>query len=111
MEHFQGADRLCFSVSLLQVVPSTKLKHILSLWQVLAARKSMLLVQMNQVREMSLGEEMGFAPWEEEGSLAAARSHFLQPWVKSRSVAHPGDNPLPWVFSRLAPVLEAVWWP
>ncbi|XP_050770500.1 E3 ubiquitin-protein ligase rnf213-alpha-like [Gymnogyps californianus] len=30
------------------VVPNTRLKHILSLWQVLAARRSMLLVQMNQ---------------------------------------------------------------
>ncbi|XP_055559911.1 E3 ubiquitin-protein ligase rnf213-alpha-like isoform X6 [Falco cherrug] len=30
------------------VVPNTQLKHILSLWQVLAARRSMLLVQMNQ---------------------------------------------------------------
>ncbi|XP_042653147.1 E3 ubiquitin-protein ligase rnf213-alpha-like [Tyto alba] len=30
------------------VVPHTQLKHILSLWQVLAARRSMLLVQMNQ---------------------------------------------------------------
>ncbi|KAM6394866.1 E3 ubiquitin-protein ligase rnf213-alpha-like [Rhynochetos jubatus] len=32
----------------LPVVPNTQLKHILSLWQVLAARRSMLLVQMNQ---------------------------------------------------------------
>ncbi|XP_062457519.1 E3 ubiquitin-protein ligase rnf213-alpha-like [Rhea pennata] len=32
----------------LPVVPSTQLKHILSLWKVLAACKSMLLVQMNQ---------------------------------------------------------------
>ncbi|XP_068024256.1 E3 ubiquitin-protein ligase rnf213-alpha-like [Melanerpes formicivorus] len=32
----------------LPVVPNTQLKHILSLWKVLAARKSMLLVQMNQ---------------------------------------------------------------
>ncbi|KAM6032909.1 E3 ubiquitin-protein ligase rnf213-alpha-like isoform 2-T2 [Chlamydotis macqueenii] len=30
------------------VVPNTRLKHILSLWQILAARRSMLLVQMNQ---------------------------------------------------------------
>ncbi|KAM9258624.1 E3 ubiquitin-protein ligase rnf213-alpha-like [Morus bassanus] len=30
------------------VVPNTRLKHILSLWQVLAARRSMLLVQLNQ---------------------------------------------------------------
>ncbi|XP_072704248.1 E3 ubiquitin-protein ligase rnf213-alpha-like isoform X2 [Ciconia boyciana] len=30
------------------VVSNTRLKHILSLWQVLAARRSMLLVQMNQ---------------------------------------------------------------
>ncbi|XP_063178349.1 E3 ubiquitin-protein ligase rnf213-alpha-like isoform X3 [Chroicocephalus ridibundus] len=30
------------------VVPNTRLKHLLSLWQVLAARRSMLLVQMNQ---------------------------------------------------------------
>ncbi|XP_063997715.1 E3 ubiquitin-protein ligase rnf213-alpha-like [Pogoniulus pusillus] len=32
----------------LPVVPNTQLKHILSLWQLLAARRSMLLVQMNQ---------------------------------------------------------------
>ncbi|KAM6326807.1 E3 ubiquitin-protein ligase RNF213-like [Alca torda] len=30
------------------VVPNTRLKHFLSLWQVLAAHRSMLLVQMNQ---------------------------------------------------------------
>lgn len=53
----QGAEGLCFSITLLQVVPNTRLKHILSLWQVLAARRSMLLVQMNQVREMRLGLE------------------------------------------------------
>lgn len=53
----------CFSVSpFFQVVPNTRLKHILALWQVLAARRSMLLVQMNQVREMRLGKEIGFAP-------------------------------------------------
>lgn len=44
-------DLRSFSVPL-QVVPNTQLKHILSLWQLLAARRSMLLVQMNQVREM-----------------------------------------------------------
>lgn len=45
----------CASV-LLQVVPNTRLKHLLSLWQVLAARRSMLLVQMNQVRARRLRE-------------------------------------------------------
>ena len=63
MGPFQGAECLFLSVPLLQVVPNTQLKHILSLWQVLAARRSMLLVQMNQVREMRLGMEIGFAPW------------------------------------------------
>lgn len=47
-------DLRSFSVPL-QVVPNTQLKHILSLWQLLAARRSMLLVQMNQVREMQMG--------------------------------------------------------
>ncbi|XP_074854696.1 E3 ubiquitin-protein ligase rnf213-alpha-like [Carettochelys insculpta] len=32
----------------LPVVPQTKLKHILSLWQILSAKRSVLLVQMNQ---------------------------------------------------------------
>ncbi|XP_019386047.1 PREDICTED: E3 ubiquitin-protein ligase RNF213-like [Crocodylus porosus] len=32
----------------LPVVPQTQLKHILSLWQVLSVRRSVLLVQMNQ---------------------------------------------------------------
>ncbi|XP_030418159.1 E3 ubiquitin-protein ligase RNF213-like isoform X2 [Gopherus evgoodei] len=32
----------------LPVVPQTKLKHILSLWQILSAKRSALLVQMNQ---------------------------------------------------------------
>lgn len=49
------------------MVPNTQLKHILSLWQVLAARRSMLLVQMNQVRDVRSGEEnVGFAPLGEE---------------------------------------------
>lgn len=33
------------------MVPNTQLKHILSLWQTLSAKRSVLLVQMNQVRE------------------------------------------------------------
>ncbi|CAM4686184.1 unnamed protein product [Lepidochelys kempii] len=32
----------------LPVVPQTRLKHILSLWQILSAKRSVLLVQMNQ---------------------------------------------------------------
>lgn len=102
---------------LLQVVPNTRLKHILSLWQVLAARRSMLLVQMNQVRKTRLGEETGFYPAARERKyIAAARWHFYVPvsslaWVQSRSRAYAEDSPFPWVLSRLTCVLEALWGP
>ena len=50
-EEQEQDDWLSICFLLLQVVPNTQLKHILSLWQTLSAKRSVLLVQMNQVRE------------------------------------------------------------
>ncbi|KAM6032782.1 uncharacterized protein LJ206_002137 isoform 3-T3 [Theristicus caerulescens] len=52
------------------VVPNTRLKHILSLWQVLAARRSMLLVQMNQ-------DPFCLVPKEFQGQLDAREAKAL----------------------------------
>ncbi|XP_074786497.1 E3 ubiquitin-protein ligase rnf213-alpha-like [Athene noctua] len=54
----------------LPVVPNTQLKHILSLWQVLAARRSMLLVQMNQ-------DPFCLVPKEFQGKLDAGQAKDL----------------------------------
>ncbi|XP_054033616.1 E3 ubiquitin-protein ligase RNF213-like [Dryobates pubescens] len=63
------------SVPLPQVVPNTQLKHILSLWKVLAARRSMLLVQMNQDPFYLVPEEFqGQLDAEEVKDLALALS-------------------------------------
>ncbi|XP_074663829.1 E3 ubiquitin-protein ligase rnf213-alpha-like isoform X2 [Strix aluco] len=52
------------------VVPNTQLKHILSLWQVLAARRSLLLVQMNQ-------DPFCLVPKEFQGKLDAGQANDL----------------------------------
>ncbi|XP_029861828.2 E3 ubiquitin-protein ligase RNF213-like [Aquila chrysaetos chrysaetos] len=54
----------------LPVVPNARLKHILALWQVLAARRSMLLVQMNQ-------DPFCLVPKEFQGQLEASEAKAL----------------------------------